>query len=522
MTIEKIISVKDLKEKRKTLFKKDSKQIVIFNVNDNIFAIDNRCPHEGYPLDHGSFNDSCILTCNWHNWKFDLKDGKCLTGGDNVKTYKTFIEDDYLYLDLSEPSKESIQEEILLGFNQAFLDRQYARISRELSRLYYNKIDPIIAFEKAILWSYDKLEGGTTHAYAAGADWLKLYLEADNIEDKIIYLTEAIDYISLDSLRHKSYPYTENKREWDYQQFIQAIENEDENTAIELINGAFVSGLGFKDIEEALVEVTLAHYNDFGHSLIYLQKTAYLIEKLGINVEKELSQALTRSIIQATREDLLPEFKEYSTYLKAYGELNENINDSFFLKNVNKSMKLTVDLFKNQSNQQIYEKLLESNVKNFLYFDINYQYKFDNKVTENIGWLDFTHALTFANAVNEICNKYPELWKKALLQMACFNGRNIGFLDQNIDTEAYKVENYQDFKVKVIGNLTDHAIPTPIFPAHILKTSVAVFKEYEKTDNLELKNYLLISLNRFINSPIKQKHIRRTIKQSIKLVSRDF
>ena len=403
---------------------------------------------------------------------------------------------------------------------EAFEDKQYARISRELARLHYNNIDPLIAFKKAILWSYNKLEDGTTHSYAAGADWLKLYLQSESLENKIIYLTEAIEYMSFDSLRHNTYAYSENIKEWDYEQFIKAVESQNENTAIELINGAFLEGLHFNDIEKALVHIALDHYNDFGHSLIYTQKTAYLIEKLGTDVEKELTQSLIRSIIKATREDLLPEFKKYNLYLNQVGEKSKE-ND-FFLKNVEHSMKLTNDLLQLNSPKEVYELLLTANAKNLLYFDLSYQDSTESKVSENIGWLDFTHAITFSNAVNQLCNKYPQFWRSGLIQMSCFNGRNVSYLDLNIKTDIYEFSDYINFKNQVMEKILDHGIPTPIFPAHILKTAIAIFNEYEKTANLELKKYLGISLNRFLQSPIKQKHAKRTIKQSLKLVSRDF
>lgn len=518
--MEKVISINDLKQKNRYVFKKGTKQIALFFYNQEIFAIDNRCPHEGYPLVQGNTNDSCILTCNWHNWKFNLKDGKCLTGGDNVKTYKTEIKDDFIYIDLSEPTKEEIEKEINIGLSQAFKDRQYARISRELARFYFNELDLLTPIRKAILWSYDKLEDGTNHAYAACADWLSLYFESGNVEDKISYLTESIDYIALESLREKDYSFTQNSREWDYKCFVEAVEIEDENLAIEYINGAFFQGLHFKDIEKALVEVALEHYNDFGHSLIYVQKTGYLIERLGYQVEKVLTLALVRSIIKATREDLIPDFKEYNNCLNSKGSKTDKEN--IFLLNTNKSMSLTLDLLEDRSIKEVYEIILKSLAKNLLYFDINYQNSYTNKVSDNIGWLDFTHALTFSNASNELCNKYPEFWKKALLQMSCFNGRNIDYLDLDINTKIYEVSNFELFKNQVIEKLGDHGIPTPIFPTHLLKTSLAVFDEFNKTPDIELKNLLLSSLNRFLNSPIKQKHIKRTIKQSIELVSRDF
>lgn len=48
--------------------------IALFHHNDKIYAIDNRCPHMGFPLHKGSVKD-CILTCHWHHARFDLTSG---------------------------------------------------------------------------------------------------------------------------------------------------------------------------------------------------------------------------------------------------------------------------------------------------------------------------------------------------------------------------------------------------------------------------------------------------------------
>ena len=40
----------------------------------DFFALDNRCPHMGFPLDRGSVEDG-ILTCHWHHARFDLASG---------------------------------------------------------------------------------------------------------------------------------------------------------------------------------------------------------------------------------------------------------------------------------------------------------------------------------------------------------------------------------------------------------------------------------------------------------------
>ena len=61
------------------------REIGVFNVDGRYFALANRCPHEGYPLVEGNIAGGCVLTCNWHNWKFDLESGETLIGGDRLR-----------------------------------------------------------------------------------------------------------------------------------------------------------------------------------------------------------------------------------------------------------------------------------------------------------------------------------------------------------------------------------------------------------------------------------------------------
>jgi nitrite reductase/ring-hydroxylating ferredoxin subunit len=70
------------------LVRHDGKQVLVIAHENRVFAIANRCPHEGYPLSEGTIGPGCVLTCNWHNWKFDLVSGAALVGRDPVRTYE--------------------------------------------------------------------------------------------------------------------------------------------------------------------------------------------------------------------------------------------------------------------------------------------------------------------------------------------------------------------------------------------------------------------------------------------------
>src|ERR1051325_275738 len=67
--------------------KRAGKQIALFRTtNGDVYAVNNRCPHGGSPLAGGTVEER-TLTCDWHNWKFDLRSGAYLHGGEDVRWY---------------------------------------------------------------------------------------------------------------------------------------------------------------------------------------------------------------------------------------------------------------------------------------------------------------------------------------------------------------------------------------------------------------------------------------------------
>src|SRR5690349_20049111 len=75
--------------------------ICLIAAEDRVYAVDNRCPHMGFPLHRGSVADG-ILTCHWHHARFDL-----CTGGtfdqwaDNLRRFPVEVDSDDIYVDVS-------------------------------------------------------------------------------------------------------------------------------------------------------------------------------------------------------------------------------------------------------------------------------------------------------------------------------------------------------------------------------------------------------------------------------------
>jgi nitrite reductase/ring-hydroxylating ferredoxin subunit len=67
-------NLEELKAKRTLVVHGNHRPILVIFDRERVFALDNRCPHMGFPLDRGSVEDG-ILTCHWHHARFDLESG---------------------------------------------------------------------------------------------------------------------------------------------------------------------------------------------------------------------------------------------------------------------------------------------------------------------------------------------------------------------------------------------------------------------------------------------------------------
>jgi DNA-binding protein Fis len=272
----------------------------------------------------------------------------------------------------------------------------------------------------------------------------------------------------------------------------------------------------------------LAHYNDFGHSLIYIQK-AYEVAHFfqDRDIDQALALSLVRSLCYAKREDLIPEFKDYAYVIAKLTKstlASHSSDDTLQLQkwSVSKSLEWLLNHFDERRVTELYDIILRGNAKNFLLFDMSFQFATNNPVTKNVGWLDFTHAITFSNAVRKTCIKYPHLWAQGLAQMLCFYGRNSKFTNEKVDQEEWIINDRIRFYKTVEDTFFDHGLGAPILSSHLVKTSIATFEEYDISSDTETQKYLLASLNRFLNSEIKEKHVRRIVSQGISLIQHDF
>ena len=79
----------------------DDVELVVVNLDGELRAFANRCPHQGGPLAKGRLEDG-VIWCPWHLWQFDARTGRARwpEGYGRAARYPLKIEDGQILVDV--------------------------------------------------------------------------------------------------------------------------------------------------------------------------------------------------------------------------------------------------------------------------------------------------------------------------------------------------------------------------------------------------------------------------------------
>jgi hypothetical protein len=228
--------------------------------------------------------------------------------------------------------------------------------------------------------------------------------------------------------------------------------------------------------------------------------------------------ALVRSLVMAQREDLIPEFRDYAPALAAWDGRGDRpvVPDDFLGLGVRRALARCLE--SSGRPEELRAALLGAAAVQWLRLDLAVERRTDNPVSGNVGWLDFTHAVTFANAARGLSARHPAVRPAALLQLACFLGRNATFLDESVAESDWAVADAEAFFAGRFARLFDHGVPEPIISAHLVKVLTAVEEEWRAFPRAPWRGTLLAALNRFLENPPKRRHGLRMATQALAFV----
>ncbi len=104
----RVCTLEELQREGVRVVSTGARTAAVFWHRDQVFAVDNRCPHMGFPLSQGTVADG-ILTCHWHHAKFDLSGGCAFDlFADDVAAFRAEVRDGEVWLDPQPVEEEAV------------------------------------------------------------------------------------------------------------------------------------------------------------------------------------------------------------------------------------------------------------------------------------------------------------------------------------------------------------------------------------------------------------------------------
>jgi NAD(P)H-dependent nitrite reductase small subunit len=100
MAFVRVASINDVPEGEGKVVKANGRELALFKLGGEFYAIDNTCKHMGGPLGEGWLEDS-IVTCPLHGWRYDIKTGICqMFPNIKVDSFPVKVEGDDVLIDV--------------------------------------------------------------------------------------------------------------------------------------------------------------------------------------------------------------------------------------------------------------------------------------------------------------------------------------------------------------------------------------------------------------------------------------
>lgn len=82
-------------------FNANGKDIAVFNVDGNYYAVEAYCRHQDAPLADGILHGD-VVECFMHRWHYNVRDGRLLdhVKGVRLETYRVEVRGDGIYVEL--------------------------------------------------------------------------------------------------------------------------------------------------------------------------------------------------------------------------------------------------------------------------------------------------------------------------------------------------------------------------------------------------------------------------------------
>jgi nitrite reductase/ring-hydroxylating ferredoxin subunit len=310
-------AVDDIRDGGARSFAYLDKRIALFRTPGGVFASDNRCPHQGYALVRGDVRDG-VLTCAWHNWKFELGTGACRYGGENIRTYPVQIRDGQVFIDVADPPAEIIRPDLFRSLTAAMDDLDIGRVARDTMRLQRIGTPLADVVREGVRYAAPRAEYGWDHSLATLADCLRMsqfFTESLRALPVIQGLSVAAENQVRRPPRHRPEPIDPVARYGSIPDALNAypvlVDQERADDAEALFRGLIAAGVSPSVLRHTLLTAVTDHFLAYGHSMIFVQKAFELLDQIGWQEADAVLSPLVPEMVLGTRYDKLPYMRRF-------------------------------------------------------------------------------------------------------------------------------------------------------------------------------------------------------------------
>ena len=302
-----IATLSDFEESDLLLRKHDGRSILLLKDGAEVRAVDNRCPHMGFPLSKGTLNDG-ILTCHWHHARFDAKSGCAFDlWADDIPAYDVRIQGEEIQIS-NTPRKSPSVDYYKTRLHQGMEQNISIIIYKSLAGLLAAGITPKEIFSELAAFgssNHDKWADGMTLLVLTANLW-----EILSSENRYIAISKAAMQLAsncagqparrkrapLDSAQ----PHPEQIRRWMRNWSASRHRDAIERSSLTLIN----NDASIADLQCAFYDAIYDRvYSDTGHNADFTNKALELSQHLGFDSLKNLIPLTSRLITEAMGEE---------------------------------------------------------------------------------------------------------------------------------------------------------------------------------------------------------------------------
>ena len=280
--------------------------IALAKSNGKIFAVDNRCPHMGYPLNRGSVQDG-ILICHWHHAMFDLASGCTFHPfADDVQAYPIDVRDGSVYVNVGTNGADAVARwkiRLREGLEQSI----NLILAKSVIALRSLKTAPDAIVEVGALYGARGRRAGWGPAMTI-LTCMANVAEKLTDADKVLALYQGLLHVSSEtSASAPRIPLT--RLETDTHSLAQLktwfryfIEVRNADGAERTILTAIAQGATPTQICDMMVAAATDHfYRDGGHTLDFINKAFELLERIGWEKADEVIPTLVGMLASSSR-----------------------------------------------------------------------------------------------------------------------------------------------------------------------------------------------------------------------------